>query len=320
MTRFWFRAVALLALSGGEAIAEKKPVGDHIHIQLGELYYNVNAGKVIIVDYKQSATGEIVIPPTIDGKPVTSIWNNAFAYCAGLTGVKIPDSVTSISHSAFNECTGLTAIIVDQSHPTYSCVDGILFSKDQTMLVQYPAGKTGTYTIPDSVTTIREHAFYCCPKLTGVTIGDSVTSIGRSAFARCPGLTSMMIPNSVTSIAQSTFARCTELTNVTIGNSVTSIGNWAFIDCAKLTNVNFEGNAPKTGEGIFTGVDTKNLKLHVYQESTGFELKPWDIHADKIVKRPKPAESKPEPGDASSRSKAKDSEASGAANAENPVE
>lgn len=191
-----------------------------------------------------------------------------------------------ISAYAFNQCTGLTAITVNQSHSTFSGVDGILFNKNGSTLIQYPGGKAGSYTIPNSVSSIGDNAFYFCAGLTSVTIGDSVTSIGRSAFSSCTGLTSVTTPNSVTSIGQSAFARCTGLTSVTIGNSVTSIGDWAFMDCTKLTSVYFEGNAPKSGAGKFSGVDTKKLKLHIYEGSTGFELAPWDIHPRILVKRP----------------------------------
>ena len=277
MTRFWFHVVASLALWGGEVIAQQV---------LGDFTYNVNGESVSIIDYREQAIGKVVIPATIDGKPVTSIGNLTFAYCIGVTSVAIPNSVTRISHSGFNECTALTAITVDQSHPTYSSVDGILFNKDQSTLIQYPGGKAGSYTIPKSVTSIGEHAFYFCPGLTNVTIGNSVTSIGRSAFARCPGLTSVTIGNSVTSIGQSVFARCTGLTSMKIPGRVTSIGNWAFIDCAKLTSVYFEGNAPKAGAGLFTGVNSKELKLHIYKGNTGFDLAPWNIHAKISKKRP----------------------------------
>ena len=90
-------------------------------------------------------------------------------------------------------------------------------------------------TIPDSVTSIENSAFYGCSGLTSVTIPDSVTGIGTYAFAYCSALTSVTIPDSVTSIGDSAFAVCRGLTSVTIGNSVTSIGEHAFYGCSKLT-------------------------------------------------------------------------------------
>ena len=70
---------------------------------------------------------------------------------------------------------------MDANNPAYSSVAGVLFDKNQTTLIQYPGGKAGSYTIPDSVTSIGGAAFACC-SLTSVTIPDSVTSIGELAF------------------------------------------------------------------------------------------------------------------------------------------
>ena len=118
---------------------------------------------------------------------------------------------------------------MDALNSAYSSVDGVLFNKSQTTLIQYPGGKAGSYTIPNSVTSIGFAAFAGCTSLTSVTIPNSVTSIGGYAFSGCTSLTSVTIPNSVTSIGDATFSGCTSLTSVTIPNSVTSIGE--FCEC-----------------------------------------------------------------------------------------
>ncbi len=143
-------------------------------------------------------------------------------------GFTIPDSVTSIAGYAFWQCSGLTSIVVDASNTGYSSQDGVLYNKAKTVLIQYPGGKSGGFTIPDSVTSIGDGAFGGCTGLTSVTIPDSVTSIGDYAFYHCSGLTSVTIPNGVTSIGDYAFECCTGLTSLTIGNSVTSIGDYAF--------------------------------------------------------------------------------------------
>ena len=91
-------------------------------------------------------------------------------------------------------------ITVDALNSVYSSVDGVLFNKSQTTLIQYPGGKAGSYTIPNSVTSIGDCAFDGCTSLTSVTIPNSVTSIGDCAFDYCTSLTSVTIPSSVTNI------------------------------------------------------------------------------------------------------------------------
>ena len=105
-------------------------------------------------------------------------------------------------------------------------------------------------TIPDSVTSIGEWAFYGCSGLTSVTIPDSVTTIDGAAFENCSGLTSVTIGNSVTTIV-GTFRGCSGLTNITIPNSVTSIGYQAFYNCSGLKSVMIGNSVKSIGDYAF---------------------------------------------------------------------
>ena len=184
-------------------------------------------------------------------------------------------------------------IKVDKNNRTYKDIDGNLYSKDGTTLIQYAIGKTATsFTIPDSVTSIGYMAFYGCDSLTSVDIPDSVTSIGYSAFygfnsltsvvipdsvtsigdkafSYCSSLTSVVIPDSVTSIGDEAFYRCRSLTSVVIGDSVTSIGDWAFSNCGSLTSVYYKGSESEWDKISMGSSNTylTNATRYYYSES-----------------------------------------------------
>ena len=185
--------------------------------------------------YGCNALASITIPDS-----VTSIGEWAFYGCTSLTSVTIGSGVESIGSYAFRYCENLTEFIVsDENMYYFSDEGGVLYNKDKTTLIQYPATKTNaSYIIPDSVTSIKAYAFYNCKNLLSVTIGSNVTSIGDYAFDGCNGLASINIPDSVTNIGRSAFSGCKGLSRITIGSGVTSIGHAAFFDCINLTRVN----------------------------------------------------------------------------------
>ena len=235
--------------------------------------------------YNCTSLTNITIPNS-----VTSISRHTFCNCTSLKSVTIPNSVTSIGSSVFYNCTSLTSIEVSGNNKNYSSLDGVLFNKDKSELITYPAGKTDSeYAIPNSVTSIGYGAFYACTSLANITIPSSVTSIGNYAFYNCTSLTSIevsgnnknyssldgvlfnkdkselitypvgktdseyAIPNSVTSVDSYTFDKCISLTSVTIGNSVTSIGEYTFLGCTSLTSVTIPDSVTSIGRYAFDG-------------------------------------------------------------------
>jgi len=152
------------------------------------------------------------------------------------------NGVTSIGNSIFEDCTSLTSINIATNNSAYTAVDGILYNKNRTTLVAYPAGKTdSTFTISNSVTSIGNGAFSSCINLTSITIPNNVTNIGEKAFYDCKRIRSITISNNLTSIGSLAFAGCINLGSIAIPNSVTRIEEYAFNTCLSLTSVTFYG-------------------------------------------------------------------------------
>ena len=265
--------------------------GSHAFAQCFEvngIYYYITSDSDLTAEvaYKGSYyvsnryIGNVVIPENVTYSgliySVTSIGEQAFSYCDGLTSVTIPNNVTIIGSNPF-EGTGWY----------YNQPDGILYLdncclgykgdkptgelslKDNTRLIAWCAfnkcdGLT-SITIPNSVTSIGSCAFSKCSGLTSVTIGDGVTSIGEAAFDGCTGLTSITIPNSVTSIGKDAFYGCTGLTEITLGSSVEKIGRSAFSEIERLAKIYSLNPTPPTCESvnIFNKVNKNKCRIYV---------------------------------------------------------
>lgn len=203
---------------------------------------------------------------------ITSIGNDAFAYCKTFSIIDIPNSVTSIGSSAFQGCSSLSSI-----------------------------------TIPNSVTTIGNFAFQKCSGLSSITIGNNVTNIDDCAFYECTNITSVhisdieawckinfcndyfdrktssanplyyakhlflngeelkdvMIPNSIKEIGTFTFQYCTGLTSVTIPKSIEIIKNNAFYNCENLMTVRSDLTEPFNCDNLFNENTYRKGTLYV---------------------------------------------------------
>ncbi|WP_461257933.1 leucine-rich repeat domain-containing protein [Treponema sp. R80B11-R83G3] len=241
------------------------------------LYSGPNAGTYRI--WAGSITsGDVIIPATHNGRAITEIgvdYDNESNFAKesfqwlDITSISIPDTVKVISKLAFLGCYDLSAINVDPNNQNYSSEQGVLYNKNKTTLIHYPAEKTGvSFNVPDSVTVIEEFSFQGSANLASVFIPDSVKSIGDEAFRYCEKLESVSIGNGVTSIGNWAFGSCNnlesvtftptskvasigdgafagcDLTSIDIPDSVTSIEHNAFYGCTSLTSVTFKGTIP----------------------------------------------------------------------------
>ncbi len=183
-----------------------------------------NKQKTLLIRCPGTKTGDYQVPGG-----VTMITPSAFEDCSNLTGITIPETVTEIGDRAFSNCDKLMSIRADSANPAYSSSeDGVLFNKDKTKLVRCPPGKTGSYVVPNSITSIESPAFIDCAKLTSLVLPDSVSRIGDSVFNGCA-----------------------LLTRVEIGKGLRSIGKYALDRCANLNWVLFSGDAPQGDATIF---------------------------------------------------------------------
>ena len=164
---------------------------------------------------------------------VTSIGSRAMAGTC-LKTVKIPKSVTSIGGGAFAGCNSLMGIDLEEENADYCVVDGVLYDRDKKLLLQYPGGRSGNYTVLKGVEHIGLAAFWRSG-LSEVVLPKSTKCIEDYAFTACKMLTKMEIPENVTEIGNRAFSGCEALTDVIIPESVTKIGDYCFANCANLT-------------------------------------------------------------------------------------
>ena len=203
---------------------------------------------------------------------LTSIGDSAFFACQSLTAVDIPATITQIGESAWAACTSLPAITVAAENPNYTAVDGVLYTKDMTVLKVYPFAKSGvTFTVPDSVVeleayafagmqsidgcaslrAIGDSAFYSCTALKSLPDAPKLETIGERAFYSCKALTSLSFPDSMRSIGEYAFAWCTAVKTFDSGNGLQETGKYSVYYCTALTTVRLGSGMKTIGEYAF---------------------------------------------------------------------
>ncbi len=175
---------------------------------------------------------------------LTTIGSCAFYSCSNLNAIEIPACVTSIGSSVFYNCKSLTAIDVVTENMDFCSIDGVLYDKACTSVIECPAGKSGEVIIPDGVTTVAYGAFRYCSNVTRIEMPDTVTSIENYGFAHCSGLSEMTLSGSLQSLSTGAFEYCSGLNQIMIPASVTYIDSYVFGYCTGLSEVIFVGNCP----------------------------------------------------------------------------
>lgn len=192
-----------------------------------QLTYVTNNGSITITGYT-GTNASVTIPAALNGYPVTAIGATAFGGDSGLTSVSMPNSVTNIGafafaesglmdasisasvngigNNAFASCLSLTNISVNSTNSAYSSLNGVLFDKPQTVLIEYPAGlASSNYLVPTGARTISDDAFYGASGINSVTIPGSVNSIGNDAFAYCTALATVYFAGNAPNVGKFAF-------------------------------------------------------------------------------------------------------------------
>ena len=166
-----------------------------------------------------------------------SIGSGAFDNCTSLISVELPDNAI-ISSDTFRGCKNLSKIVLSDTNNNYIVKNDILYNKNMTRILCYPAGiKDTEFSVPDTVKTIGDFAFYGAKVLESINIPDSVTNIGTDAFGECSGLKEVVIPDSVTTMGEAVFYKCTSLEKVKLSVNITSPNPAVFQYCSSLKEV-----------------------------------------------------------------------------------
>jgi hypothetical protein len=176
------------------------------------------------------------------------------------------NGVTVISETALC-ASGLTSINVGSGNTKYSSENGVLFDKNKTKLIQFPAGKAGSYTMPNGVKSIEDRAFSSAKKLTSITFPKSLETIGNWAFLSCDGLTSVTLPGNRIGIKERAFFDYKNRISVTIPANVKGIGYFSL----GYINTGNESTAPAKLEG-FTINGVKDSAAEKYAVNEGFKF------------------------------------------------
>ena len=257
----WYTDAALTVLTN--PIIEKGTKGELTFYAKWEVsgytFEDNGTGVTIVATDSMILTGDVEIPETFNGLPVTKIGDSAFKNNIRITNIIIPNTVTSIGKSAFYECKRLENITipdnvteigayafyncislekakigigvktiyehvfyyckklkeieVDQNNLKYKSIDGNLYTKNGTTLIQYALGKEAEkFVIPNTVKSIMVLAFAKAYNLKTVVVSDGVETIGYQAFKYCLNLESIIISDSVKLIAGGAFYGCSKLT------------------------------------------------------------------------------------------------------------
>ena len=208
----------------------------------------------------------------------TTIEKYAFARCTSLQNISIPASATSVLPSA--GCSALQGISVSGANSHYIGKDGVLLNADATRIVWFPMGKSGSYTLPSTVTSIGDYAFKEC-SIETFTFPDNITTLGTGVFMNSK-VKDVKMPGSLRLVPTATFQGCMQLHVVRLGSKTEMISNYAFSDCP-LTDIYVDAQLPPVCKSLSLGTSGADIfsscrvhvpkgRVNIYKASEGWKL------------------------------------------------
>ncbi|MBR2590701.1 MAG: leucine-rich repeat protein [Clostridia bacterium] len=256
----------------------------------GKYEYYISGGKVTIVEYKKkSDTGSFTVPDKIGGYPVTNIEDVCFSQCS-LNTVTLPNSVVRVGDIAFEKCAKLETvnfgsglkefgtnvfsetpkllnINVSTANPYFKSVNGVLYSKDGTIIYSYPVAKPDTsFVVPNTVKSVEHYAFDGAENLKTLTVGTGMVAISDLAFIGAFNVETVKILGAVTYIGNNAFGNIRKLQNINIPDTVTYIGKEAFQEDIELKSILIPKSVSYIGVDAFEATNS-SFVVYCYSDS-----------------------------------------------------
>ena len=212
---------------------------------------------------------------------------NAFRGCDSLSSVEINAQLATIGEEAFADCPELETLEVISGNASFSSVDGALFDASQATLILVPPGKSGTYTVPSSVTSLASGAFDHCSQLVSIDLPTTVSVLPDGTFYYATKLASIELPDTLSSIGEWAFSGCNSLTGIRLPDGVVEIDDDAFHYAASLLWAQFEGDSPTVGETVFDNA-AEGFTVYFYSYNDGFTVPTWLDYASVALDKATP--------------------------------
>lgn len=196
-----------------------------------------NSAKYLYLDGK--AITDLALPNSVQ-----TIGNYTFAGYSGLQSISIPTTVSTIGDLVFYMCSGLNKIEITDLD-AWLAIDFKSSNSNPLSTAQHlylNGEEVKTIKIPETITTVRNYAFYGCTSITSVEMTNSVESIGNWAFYGCSGLLTVSLSESLSTIGDSAFFGCSNLESIEIPKYVTSIPTNTFYNCKSLKTITFNSD------------------------------------------------------------------------------